>query len=79
MIEDRRCGTCKWAKWPLDKRGRPHKQASGRCGYPLPEMPPLPSALTHQVGFTLPTQALLDRQGVWRGFATDCPTWEKTP
>lgn len=70
---DRKCGTCRHfagVRYP----SRPGwKRAAGRCGWPVPEVGPLPDSIPID---RRDLYAPARRYSVWPDMGETCPTWE---
>lgn len=73
-MTQKRCGTCRWLRVPLNKGGRAvvrHDKAY-YCTFE-PVWPPLPDSITMQNrGFQTPSRIYMEGH-----YGTNCPTWEK--
>lgn len=65
----RLCHTCIHAEWKTTPSGRRNFKVSGKCTYPLPPLPKLPSSV-EPVRF--------HRIGIWKDYGWECPTWSDT-
>jgi hypothetical protein len=69
---DKKCKTCRWAKWQYTPTGRAKRNEHGSCSYKV-TWPKIPTAM--QV--FLPEKAGM---GIWwNDDSTDCPCWEDIP
>lgn len=73
-----KCGTCKWFTGQTFPTKPGWKRAAGKCGWPMPALPPLPLSIIRGHGrntdFADPP-----RSCVWPNDGQECPAWEATP
>lgn len=63
------CHTCIHAEWKTTPSGRRNFNVSGKCTYPLPKLPKLPSSVE---------PIMFHRISIWKDYGWECPTWSDT-
>ena len=63
------CHTCSHAEWETTQTGRRTFKVPGKCTYPLPDLPKLPTCV-EPVHFY--------RRVIWKDDGEKCPTWSDT-